>query len=128
MRKSSDPESLAVVETVTLAMPKHAAALGCGLWLHMGFVGATAVAAGLLELFNGEATWPSALTVAALGCVLAIGCWRRARMVLERAAPRAVIGTRAASRSSLRAHPHRTGRDAVGVLPSMSAAHEVEPR
>ena len=57
----------------------------CGVWLHLGFIGATALAAGLLELVDGEANWLSALTVASLGCVLAIASWRRARFVLERA-------------------------------------------
>ena len=102
--------------------------IACGLWLHMGFAGATAVVAGLLELFNGEATWLLALTVASLGCVFAIACWRLARIVLDRAAPRALIGPQAASRSSSRAHPHRIGRDTAGRLPSMSAAHEMEPQ
>ena len=52
--------------------------IACGLWLHMGFAGATAVVAGLLELLDGEAPWLLALTVASLGCVFAIACWRRA--------------------------------------------------
>ena len=102
--------------------------IACSLWLHMGFAGATAVAAGLLELFNGEATLRLALTVASLGCVLAIACWRLARIALDGPAPRAVIGTQAASQSSLRAQSHRAGRNAVGTMQSLSAAHEAEPR
>ena len=68
----------------------------CGLWLHLGFIGATVLVAWLLELFDGEATWLSALTVASVGCVLAIASWRRARLVLERANSVAAAGTNAA--------------------------------
>ncbi|HSS70921.1 MAG TPA: hypothetical protein VLQ46_09755 [Casimicrobiaceae bacterium] len=56
--------------------------LTCSLWLHGGFVGAVAVAAGLIQLFDGEASAFSALVLALSGGVLAAACWHRARTVL----------------------------------------------
>jgi hypothetical protein len=59
----------------------------CGLWLHSGFIGAVALAAGLLELCGGEASlW--ALGVAFFGGALAVASWRHARTVLEHAYPK----------------------------------------
>jgi len=56
------------------------ALIACSLWLHIGFIGATA-----LQLFDGEAKWSSALALALSGGVLAAASWRRARTVLEHA-------------------------------------------
>jgi len=61
------------------------ARIACSLWLHIGFIGATALAVGLLQLFDGEAKWSSALALALSGGVLAAASWRRARTVLEHA-------------------------------------------
>jgi membrane protein implicated in regulation of membrane protease activity len=61
------------------------ALIACSLWLHIGFIGATALAVGLLQLFDGEAKWSSALALALSGGVLAAASWRRARTVLEHA-------------------------------------------
>ena len=61
---------------------EHALA-GCGLWLLIGFVGATAVAAGLLQLLEGEAPPFAALTLLFSGAALAAMSWRRGRIVLE---------------------------------------------
>jgi hypothetical protein len=59
----------------------------CGLWLHGGFIGAVALAAGLLELRDGEPSlW--ALGLAFFGGVLAVASWRHARTVLEHAYPK----------------------------------------
>jgi len=55
----------------------------CGLWLHTGFVGAVAVAAGLIELFDPGVSWLSALALAFFGGALAAASWRRGRAVLE---------------------------------------------
>ena len=61
------------------------AQVACAMWLHTGFIGASAFAGGLVELFVGDTTWTSALTLSLLGGVLAIASWRRSRSVLERA-------------------------------------------
>ena len=55
----------------------------CGLWLHIGFIGATAVAAGLLLLFQGEAKWLSALALIVTGGMMAAVGWYRGRVVLD---------------------------------------------
>jgi len=54
-----------------------------GMWLRAGFVGASAVAVGLIQLSSGEVKPLSALALAAGGLVLAIFSWRRARMSLD---------------------------------------------
>ncbi len=53
----------------------------CSLWLHVGFVGASAMAVGVLQLFEGS--WLSALALAFFGGLLAVVGWRRGRIVLE---------------------------------------------
>jgi membrane protein implicated in regulation of membrane protease activity len=61
------------------------ALIACSLWLHIGFIGAAALAAGLLQLFDGETKWLSALALALCGGVLSAASWRRARTVIEHA-------------------------------------------
>ena len=78
--------------------------VACSLWLHIGFIGAAALAVGLLQLFDGETRWPFALALAFSGSVLATASWRRALTVLERAdrdqsslpmhSPTSPVGTR----------------------------------
>ena len=67
------------------------ALLACSLWLHAGFIGAVAVAAGLIALFGGEASALSGLALAFSGGVLATACWRRARTVLEDSKPATTV-------------------------------------
>jgi hypothetical protein len=61
------------------------ALVACSLWLHIGLIGAAALAVGLLQLFDGETKWLSALALAFSGGALAAASWRRARTVLEHA-------------------------------------------
>ena len=56
----------------------------CGLWLQVGFIGATALAVGMGHLFNGGRV--RSTTLAVCGAALAAGGWRRGRVVLERGA------------------------------------------
>jgi hypothetical protein len=70
------------------------ALLACSLWLHVGFIGAVAVAAGLIQLFDGEASAFSALALASSGGVLAAASWHRARTVLEDSKPAATLAAR----------------------------------
>ena len=72
------------------------------LWLYSGFVGATALAAGLLELFDGEPSrW--ALGMAFFGGALAAASWRRARTILEQAERVSAIATDAPTEATPRA-------------------------
>ena len=57
----------------------------CGLWMRLGFVGATAVAVGVIQLFGSEASPLSAFALAAGGAALAALSWRRAHAALGEA-------------------------------------------
>lgn len=61
------------------------ALLACGLWLRVGFIGASAAIVGLIQLFGGETTPLSALALALGGGALAVLGWRRAHLALQRA-------------------------------------------
>jgi hypothetical protein len=60
------------------------ALLACSLWLHVGFIGATTVAVGLLQLFDGTPKW-LALALVFSGAGLGAASWCRARSVVEHA-------------------------------------------
>ena len=62
------------------------ALLVCGLWLQVGFIGATALAVGMRHLFNDGPGRARSTTLAICGAALAMGGWRRGRIVLERGA------------------------------------------
>ena len=61
------------------------ARFACGAWLLIGLVGASALVAGLVELFDGATTWYSALALAFFGLALAVVSWRHSWTVLEQA-------------------------------------------
>jgi len=69
LRRSNDPLDRAVVV--------------CSVWLHAGYIGAVAAAAGLFQLFDPETSWLAALALAVSGGVLAAASWHRGRTVLE---------------------------------------------
>lgn len=78
------------------------------LWVLIGFVGATAVAAGLLQLFDGEANWLSALVLIVCGGILTATSWYRGRNVLEDAElEQAPVIPRPVSRGVVRELPRR---------------------
>ena len=82
----------------------------CRAWLIVGFSGASAVAAGLLQLFDGE--WLSALTLAVSGAMLATVSWRRSRSVLEQAKRVSTIAADAPHDTASRTlQTYRTRRD-----------------
>jgi hypothetical protein len=54
------------------------ALFACGLWLRIGFVGASGAMAGIVALFGGDGTPLSALALALGGAALAVFGWRRA--------------------------------------------------
>jgi len=78
------------------------ALVACSLWLHIGLVGASAMAIGVLHLFDGDGSPLSALALAVSGGILAAASWRRSRTVLDAAAPpsRIARGARSASPAS----------------------------
>ena len=79
-----DPMKESIVNTSLESRNKtKRALLACGLWLRLGFIGASGLAAGLILLFDGslEPLWALALAVG--GGVLAAFSWWRARTVLE---------------------------------------------
>ena len=59
--------------------------VACSLWLHVGLIGASALAAGLLQWFGGDPRLPWAPVVAFFGGMLAVASWRRGFAVLEQA-------------------------------------------
>ena len=56
-----------------------------GLWLRIGFIGASGLAAGIIQLLGGEVRPISALALVVGGGVLATLSWRRAGAILEAA-------------------------------------------
>jgi hypothetical protein len=74
-----------------------------GLWLRIGFVGASALAVGVLQLFGGEVNPRSALMLGIGGGVLAVISWWRARAVLEIGDAASAAASRASLRGSARA-------------------------
>jgi hypothetical protein len=87
-----------------MTKPRHSATrqlIGYSVWVHIGHVGAVAVAAGLLQLLNGDTTTLSALALACSGGVLAAASWRCALNALERADfPSIAAGTSAGAPES----------------------------
>lgn len=87
----------------------------CGAWLHSGLIGAVALAAGLLELWDGEPRlW--ALGLVFFGGVLAAVSWRRARSILEHAKPASAVAADAPSQSTSHAASRQTGPGAIALL------------
>jgi hypothetical protein len=96
------------------------------LWLHIGFIGASVLGVGLLQLFDGEANWPSALALAFFGSLLAAATWRRGLTVLQNAERASAAAADAPSGVTSRASSKRDGR--ITMLPSNSTAFEPETR
>src|SRR5258706_3118012 len=63
--------------------PLDRAVVVCSVWLHTGYIGAVAAAAGLFQLFDPGTSWLAALALAVSGGVLAAASWHRGRTVLE---------------------------------------------
>src|ERR1700751_780211 len=77
-------KSITVAEPRSMAQSQDNSArvlLACSLWLHAGFIGAVAAAAGVILLFDSKASLLSALALVFPGGFLAAACWQRARTV-----------------------------------------------
>jgi hypothetical protein len=94
------------------------ALVASGLWLLLGFIGATALAAGMLQLFEGHASWLSSLVLVVGGGILGAASWSRGQAVLEHTVRAPAIG-KDASADAIRELPRRTSqsriRSAAGV-------------
>ena len=71
---SSHPESLGNVDRALFVS---------SLWLRVGFIGASAIATGLLGLMDVESSSLSAFVLVLSGSVLAIVGWHRGRKMLD---------------------------------------------
>jgi hypothetical protein len=91
--------------------------VACSLWLHIGFIGASASATGLLWLFGGDAEWLSALALAISGGMLAAASWRHARTVLGYAERAPALGSVASRERAPRPSTRQTGRATKAVSP-----------
>ena len=96
--------------------------VACAMWLHTGFIGAGAFAGGLVELFVGETTWSSALTLALLGGVLAVASWRRSRAVLQLAG-RQLAGVESAPVDPMPRRDHRSFADHLASARRVGEKH-----
>jgi hypothetical protein len=72
------------------------------MWLYIGLIGASALAAGLVQWFYGDPRLPWSPIVALFGAVVAVASWRRAFTVLEQVEGASTVGTNASSESTLR--------------------------
>lgn len=100
--------------------------LACSLWLRIGFVGASAVASGLLVLLSGDAQWLSALALAFFGGVLAAASFRHARTLLGDAERASAVAGVAPREQASRASSKPFGRGTIAIPPVYSAAGERE--
>lgn len=102
------------------------ALIASSLWLHIGFIGASVLGVGLLQLFDGEANRPLPLALAFFGSLLAAATWRRGLTVLQHAERASVVATDAPRNLAGVAQTRRTRRDSDAV--SHSTAFEPETR
>jgi hypothetical protein len=109
--------------TRRIAPKDERALLVSGVWLYVGLVGATAVAAALLQLLD-EGGWLSALALAVSGCVLAAASWSRARSVLDAGR---TAGAEAPGKPGSRAS-RQSGLAAITLLPAVRRRAAPQPR
>jgi hypothetical protein len=97
------------------------ALVASGLWLHIGLIGATALAIGLLRWFDGDPRLPWSPFVALFGGVLAVASWRRGFAALEQAERESAVATGASSESALRVLQSDRARREAPVVPYSAA-------
>jgi hypothetical protein len=59
------------------------AMLACGLWMRTAYVGVSAMAIAVIQLFQGEWSALSALSTASAGVALTLWSWRRVHAALS---------------------------------------------
>ncbi len=99
--------------------------IASSLWLYLGFIGASALGTGVLELLDGDpsAPWPIALATA--GAVLAVASWHRGRIALESDARRVRDASFALGPEVTRLGRH--ARDCAELAAWPTAAHRTRP-
>ncbi len=100
------------------------ALVASSLWLHIGLIGATALAVGLLRCFVGDPRLPWSPVVALFGGLLAVLSWRRGFAALEQAERESAIATDTSSEPTLRVLQSDRARREGPVVP-YSAATEL---
>lgn len=102
-------------------MKKHTerALIVSGLWLHIGFIGAAALAAGLLQLFDGGSAWPLSLGLMLSGGVLAGAGWHRGWMVLEHTESTPAVSIDSSIEPTSRTHSRQVGHGRLAMVPSI---------
>ncbi len=98
----------------------------CGLWLHIGLIGATALAAGLLQLFEGGPWWMWASALAVSGGALAYAGWRRGWITLEPAGSVSATSPDVSGEPTSRTRSNRLGALPVtfAILPQSNRRHD----
>ena len=95
----------------------------CGLWMLIGFVCATAVAVGVLQLFDGEANWLLALALIVCGGVLTAASWHRGRAILDHADEVSAISPEVSSEAVSELPRHTSPMLAVRFPPRFDDDH-----
>ena len=75
------------------------------MWLYIGLIGASTLAAGLLQWFYGDPRLPWSPIVALFGGAVAVASWRRGFTVLEQAECASAVATNVSSEPTLRVLP-----------------------
>lgn len=88
-RKASDERLRADID-VTARANRARRLIACSLWLYLGLVGASAVATGLSQLLDHDASALWAVVLAAAGVLLAVASWHRGWIALQGDERRAV--------------------------------------
>ena len=104
--------------------------VACSLWLLIGFIGATVLAAGILRLFETPASWLSALTLVVCGGIVAARSWRRGRAALghaERRLPSTQHGSSGTVSQLPRRASHLTNRYASDTATPFIMPRESKP-
>ena len=97
------------------------ALVASSLWLHIGLIGATALAAGLLRWFDGDPRLPWSPLVALFGGLLAVASFRRGFAALEQAERESAVATDTSSESTLRVPQSDRPRREGPVVPCSAA-------
>jgi hypothetical protein len=114
------------VEKVSESPNNNSRALvASSLWLHLGLIGATALAAGLLRWFDSEPRLPWSPLVALFGALLAVASFHRGFAALEQAERESAVATDTSSESTVRVlqsgRPLREGAVVPPVVPCPAA-------
>ncbi len=94
------------------------ALVATSLWLHVGLIGATTLAVGLLQLSSGEPRWSAGIALVLLGGMLAAMSWRRGLTILERIQTSGIAAGPSGAAAS-RGARSQAGRGAMAMLSSV---------